>query len=146
MEPSETEWPTWQQACQLRLGDPGANCRGAQRKKRQCRHGHSVLGDNRFVYELGRALGAVTPQTRFVELFVSLDDEPDADLVEYRGVYVLTEAVGPELEGLGILPPDSVDKDPEESGYLLEITQRSRVEKDEPSKASTTASTLPSAS
>jgi CotH protein len=89
---------------------------------------------NALGYELSRRLGRYAPRTRFVELFL-LDDGAAAPRLEhYRGVYVLTESVkrGAERVDIEKLEPTMVEEPLVSGGYLLEWTERSRVERGEP--------------
>jgi hypothetical protein len=85
---------------------------------------------NHVAYELSRQMGQYAPRTRFVELFLVAGSGRRVELESYRGVYVLTEKIkrGPErvpieeLDELAMTEPDI------QGGYLLEWTQRKRLD------------------
>lgn len=89
---------------------------------------------NALGYELSRRMGRYAPRTRFVELFLLGDGAARPGLEHYRGLYVLTESVkrGAQRVDIEKLEPAMIDEPLVSGGYLLEWTERSRVERGEP--------------
>jgi len=89
---------------------------------------------NALAYELSRRIGRYAPRTRFVELFLLDDGASAPGLEHYRGLYVLTESVkrGAERVDIEKLEPAMIDEPLVSGGYLLEWTERARVDRGEP--------------
>lgn len=99
---------------------------------------------NALGYELSRRMGRYAPRTRFVELFLLDDGAAAPGLEHYRGVYVLTESVkrGPERVDIEKLEPTMLDEPSIGGGYLIEWTERSRVDRGQPVIATRNAEAL----
>ena len=89
---------------------------------------------NALAYELSRRMGRYAPRTRFVELFLLDDGATSAGLQHYRGVSVLTESLkrGADRVDIEKLEPAMIDEPLVSGGYLLEWTERSRVDRGDP--------------
>jgi hypothetical protein len=85
---------------------------------------------NALAYELSRRMGRYAPRTRFVELFLLDDGAAAPDLEHYAGLYVLTEPIelGPDRVDIERLEPRDNAAPAIQGGYLLEWTQRKRVQ------------------
>jgi hypothetical protein len=88
---------------------------------------------NALAYELSRRMGRYAPRTRFVELFLLDDGAATPGLGHYRGLYVFTERIerGSDRIPIEKLGPEVAEEPELGGGYLLEWTQRARVERGE---------------
>jgi hypothetical protein len=88
---------------------------------------------NQLAYELSRRMGRYAPRTEFLELFLIDDRAAAPELFHYRGVYVLTERIERGVDRVDIerLEPSMMTEPEVAGGYLLEWTERSRLERGE---------------
>jgi hypothetical protein len=88
---------------------------------------------NHLAYEFSRRMGRYAPRTEFLELFLVDDRAATPELFHYRGVYVLTERIERGIDRVDIerLEPSMTTEPGVAGGYLLEWTERERIESGE---------------
>ncbi len=80
--------------------------------------------NNAFVYALSNRLGRWAARTQFVEVFFNADGD-DLDLLDYAGIYVLTDRVETERGRIEIpaLSPSDRDEPNITGGYIVKIDE-----------------------
>jgi hypothetical protein len=89
-----------------------------------------TLMRNAIAFELANQMGYYAPRTKYFELFL---DEGDTRVAEegYNGLYVLIEKIKKDNNRVNIKENNSVNANEGQTGFILEMTQWGRVQKDE---------------